>query len=53
VIAEQELSAGEEWVFALEDVLSVEPGTYAVLASVTARPTPPPVRGEVSVFASR
>jgi hypothetical protein len=50
VITEQEVPAGEELVFALDDVLSVEPGTYSLLASVTAQPAPPPVRREVSVL---
>jgi Intracellular proteinase inhibitor len=49
VLGEYELAPGEEWAFTLEDVLDVEPGTYEVLASVTGRPAPPPVRGSIVV----
>jgi Intracellular proteinase inhibitor len=49
VISERELPAGGEWAFSLEDVLAVEPGTYSLLATVTAEPLPPVVRGEITV----
>lgn len=49
MIVERELPGGGELDFALDDVLTVEPGTYALLATVTARPAPPPVREEISV----
>jgi Intracellular proteinase inhibitor len=49
MIVERELPAGGELAFALEDALSVESGTYALLATVTSRPAPPPVTGEISV----
>jgi molybdopterin converting factor small subunit len=48
-VVEHELPKGSEWSFTLDDTLSVEPGTYSLLATVPARPTPPPVRGEISV----
>ena len=49
MIVEKELPAGGELAFVLDDVLTVEPGTYALLATVTSRPAPPPVREEVTV----
>jgi uncharacterized protein (DUF58 family) len=49
VMAERELEPGDEWSFALEDVLTVAPGNYSLLASVTATPTLPPLRGELRV----
>jgi Intracellular proteinase inhibitor len=49
MISERELGAGETWSFPLEDVLAVEPGRYSLVASVTATPPPPLVRGELSV----
>jgi hypothetical protein len=49
VITEKKLPAGEEWVFTLDDVLAVEPGTYSLLATVTATPAPAPVLAEISV----
>jgi Intracellular proteinase inhibitor len=49
MLSERELAAGEELDFALEDVLEVEPGEYALVATVTARPEPPVVRGEIAV----
>lgn len=49
VIATKELPVGEEWVFALEDMLSIEPGTYSLLATVTAQPEPPGVQAEIVV----
>jgi hypothetical protein len=49
MIVERELPVGGELAFALEDVLTVEPGTYSLLATVTSRPAPPPVREEISV----
>jgi hypothetical protein len=49
MLSERELAAGEEWGFALDDVLDVEPGRYALEATVTALPAPPVVRGEILV----
>ena len=49
MIVERGLPAGAELAFALEDVLTVEPGTYSLLATVTSRPAPPPVREEITV----
>jgi hypothetical protein len=49
MMSEKELHAGEEWAFFIEDVVRVEPGEYSVLATVTGRPAPPPVRGDVVV----
>jgi Intracellular proteinase inhibitor len=49
MLSERELAAGEEWGFALDDVLDAAPGAYALEATVTARPAPPVVRGEVVV----
>ena len=49
MIVEKELPVGGELVFALDDVLTLEPGTYSLLATVTSRPAPPPVREEISV----
>jgi hypothetical protein len=49
MISERELDAEEKWSFALENVLDVEPGRYSLVASVTATPPPPVVRGELSV----
>jgi hypothetical protein len=49
MLSERELAAGEEWGFVLEDMLEVEPGEYALKATVTARPEPPVVRGGVVV----
>jgi intracellular proteinase inhibitor BsuPI len=49
VIIDTELAAGEERVIALDDVLSVEPGDYSLVATLTASPRPPSVRGAVSV----
>jgi Intracellular proteinase inhibitor len=49
MLSERELAAGEEWSFVLEDVLEVEPGEYALVARVAARPEPPVVRGEIAV----
>jgi hypothetical protein len=51
VITEQEVPAGGELAFALDDVLEVEPATYSLTASVKSRPAPPSVREEISVFA--
>jgi Intracellular proteinase inhibitor len=48
-LAERTLAPGEEWRFSLEAVLPVEPGEYALLATVTARPPPPAVRAEIVV----
>ena len=49
MLSERELAAGEEWRFALDDVLEVEPGEYSLVATVTAQPAPPVVRGEIVV----
>jgi hypothetical protein len=49
MITERELGAGEVWSFTLDDVLDVEPGHYALVASVAATPPPPVVRAELSV----
>jgi Intracellular proteinase inhibitor len=49
VITERQLPPRAAWTFSLEDVLAVAPGTYALLATVTARPTPPPVRTVIDV----
>jgi Intracellular proteinase inhibitor len=49
MMVERELPAGGELAFELDDVLTVEPGTYALLASVTSRPAPTPVRDEITV----
>jgi Intracellular proteinase inhibitor len=49
MIVERELPVGGELAFVLEDVLNVEPGTYSLLATVTSRPAPPPVRDEITV----
>jgi Intracellular proteinase inhibitor len=49
VVVEQELEPGDEWGFALEDVLAVEPGRYSLLATVTATPALPPLRGKIRV----
>jgi hypothetical protein len=51
VISEREIVPGAEWTFALGGALSVEPGAYSLVASVSARPAPPPVRGEISIRA--
>ena len=48
VLSERALPPGGDWTFSLDDVLTVEPGRYSLLATVTARP-PLVVRGEVSV----
>jgi sulfur-carrier protein len=52
VVVEHELPPGSEWSFTLDDALSVEPGSYSLLATVSARPAPPPIRGAVSVRAT-
>ena len=49
MIGERVLDAGETWSFSLEDILEVEPGLYSIVASVTASPSPPVVRSELSV----
>ena len=49
MISERELVAGEDWGFVLEDVLEVEPGAYALEATVAALPEPPVVRGRIVV----
>ena len=48
VLSERALPAGGEWSFSLEGVLAVEPGTYSLLATVTAEPSLV-VRGEITV----
>jgi intracellular proteinase inhibitor BsuPI len=50
MVTERELAAGEEWRFSLEAVLPVEPGEYSLLATVTARPSPPAVRADIAVL---
>jgi hypothetical protein len=49
VITQRELVPGEEWVAELDDILTVEPGAYTLLATLTASPRPPSVHGAVSV----
>jgi hypothetical protein len=49
MLTERRLAAGEEWRFSLAGVLDVEPGEYSLLATVAARPAPPPVRGAIVV----
>jgi Intracellular proteinase inhibitor len=49
MLSERELAAGEQLDFVLEDVLEVEPGEYALEATVAARPQPPAVHGRVVV----
>jgi hypothetical protein len=48
-IMEREVPALAELTFELDDVLSVEPGTYVLHASVKSQPAPPPVRREIVV----
>jgi Intracellular proteinase inhibitor len=48
-ITEREVPALSDLTFELDDVLSVEPGTYALRASVKCQPAPPPVRREIVV----
>jgi hypothetical protein len=48
-ITEREVPALSELTFELDAVLSVEPGTYALRASVKSEPAPPPVRREIVV----
>lgn len=50
VICEQALSPGEEWRQALLDTLSLPAGPYLLRASMTSRPTLPPVRGEITIY---
>ncbi len=52
VISERELAPAEEWSFSLQGGPEVEPGRYEALASVCARPAPPPVRQTVDIEAS-
>jgi hypothetical protein len=49
VLSERTLPPGDEWSFALDDVLAVEPGTYSLTATVTAEPRLPVVRREIVV----
>jgi Intracellular proteinase inhibitor len=49
MITERELDAGEMLSFSLEDVLDVEPGRYSLVASVTASPSPPKLRTQLTV----
>lgn len=53
VIEEREHRRGEEWSFTLEDTLAAAAGPYSLHASVSARPTLPPIRGEVVVRPGR
>jgi Intracellular proteinase inhibitor len=48
-IMEREVPALSELTFELDDVLSVEPGTYSLRASVKSQPAPPAVRTEIVV----
>ena len=49
MISERELKPGETWSFWLETSSMSSQGRYSLVASVTATPPPPVVRGELSV----
>jgi Intracellular proteinase inhibitor len=49
VLSERRLAPGEAWRFTLPATLELEPGDYALLATVAARPAPPTVRGAIAV----
>jgi hypothetical protein len=49
VVSERTLTPGDVFEFSLADTITLEAGTYEFVASVTARPALPVVRGELTV----
>jgi Intracellular proteinase inhibitor len=49
LLSRRTIAAGESWTFSLDDELALEPGVYAVVATVACDPPLPPAYVELAV----